>query len=41
MNIVKVTAIPMSAPDRPGLGFPLRAAALERFRCVDALEYGF
>ena len=32
MNIVKVTAIPMSAPDRPDPGFPLR---------TDALEYGF
>jgi len=26
-------------PDRPGLGFTLRADALERFRYVDGPEY--
>ena len=29
------------APDRPGLGFTLRADALERFRYVDGPEYEF
>ena len=29
------------APDRPGLGFTLRADALERFRYVDGPEYKF
>ena len=29
------------APDRPGLGFTLRADALERFRCVDGPESRF
>ena len=28
-------------PDRPGLGFTLRADALERFRYVDGPEYKF
>jgi hypothetical protein len=29
------------ASDRPGLGFTLRADALERFRYVDGPEYKF
>ena len=29
------------APDRPGLGFTLRADALERFRYADGPEYKF
>jgi L-alanine-DL-glutamate epimerase-like enolase superfamily enzyme len=29
------------APDRPGLGFTLRADALERFRYVDGPEFEF
>jgi L-alanine-DL-glutamate epimerase-like enolase superfamily enzyme len=29
------------APDQPGLGFTLRADALERFRYVDGPEFEF
>jgi D-galactarolactone cycloisomerase len=29
------------APDRPGLGYTLRADALERFRYVDGPEFEF